>query len=297
MKARPGNMFRISALIFFVIFYGPVWAQEPIQLLVRADDMGVTHDVNLAIIRAYKEGIVTSAGIMPVSRYFEEAVRLCKEHPGLAAGIHLTLLGTRERPVLSPEEVPSLVNEKGFFYETMEQLEAAGPEAEEIEREIRAQVGKVRASGLDFVYMDMHRGVPLKAIEEIMLQICREEEIIYAEHLSPEAYPHYEWNNIVPESWPNMILPDGGIVYYAAPAFSREDRQSFFDALNSLQPGRWMTLVHPGLADPERASATELMYAPETLEIIKERQIELVSYDDLQVEIYGKEGRGRPYIP
>jgi len=287
----------IILLLLLIFRQNAAPAQEEIRLLVRADDMGISHDVNLAIIRAYKEGIVTSAGIMPVSRYFEEAVRLCKEHPGLAAGIHLTLLGTRERPVLSPEEVPSLVNEKGFFYETMEQLEAAGPEAEEIEREIRAQVGKVRASGLDFVYMDMHRGVPLKAIEEIMLQICREERIIYAEHLSPEAFPHYERIDIIPESWPNMILPNGGIVYYAAPAFSREDRQSFFDALNKLQPGRWMTLVHPGLADPERASATELMCAPETLEIIRNRHIKLVSYDDLQVEIYGKEGRGRPYIP
>lgn len=70
MKERPGNRFRISALILFVIFYGPARAQEPIQLLVRADDMGVSHDVNLAVIKAYSGGILTSASIMPTAAFF-----------------------------------------------------------------------------------------------------------------------------------------------------------------------------------------------------------------------------------
>jgi hypothetical protein len=265
-------------------------AQQSIQLLVRADDMGVSHDVNLAIIKAYREGILTSAGLMPPSRYFEEAVQLCKENPGLAAGIHLTLLGTRERPVLSPSEVPSLVTSKGFFHETLEQLENANPDPEEIQKEIMAQLGKASAAGLEFVYIDMHRGVPFEAIEKVIIGICRDQELVYAEHLSERSFPSCRRKDLVPESWPNRILPDGSIVYYAAPALTREEEELFFDALRGLEPGRWMTLVHPGLAGPQRASVTQLLYAPRTREIIREKNIQLVSYYDLQREAFGKTG-------
>jgi len=84
-------------------------AQSPVKLIVRADDMGNSYDIGLAVVKAHKEGIVTSVSVMPTSPFFEEAVGLCKENPDLAAGIHITLLGTRLRPVLSPDEVPSLV--------------------------------------------------------------------------------------------------------------------------------------------------------------------------------------------
>ena len=95
--------------------------------------MGNSYDVGLAIIKAHKEGIVTSASVMPTSPFFDEAVKLCKANPSLAAGIHITLLGTRITPALSPEEVRSLVTPEGFFYETIDQLENVKSNIEEIE--------------------------------------------------------------------------------------------------------------------------------------------------------------------
>jgi predicted glycoside hydrolase/deacetylase ChbG (UPF0249 family) len=263
--------------------------KEPIRLLVRGDDMGVNHDVVLATIKAYREGILTSASIMPTSAYFEEAVRLCRENPGLAAGLHLTLLGTRERPVLSPEKVPSLVRPNGFFYETLDQLEEAGPDPEEIEKEVRAQIGKARASGLHFVYLDWHRGVS-KTTEEIIIRICKEQRLIYGqvEEAGNGTVYGYPRLKLVHESWPSKELPDGRIVYYAAPALNEEEQQSFFVALSGLSPGQWLTVVHPGLADPQRASVTGLLCAPETMEIIRKKNIQLVSYYDLWEEEYGK---------
>ena len=132
------------ATILIILFLENItFAKQPIQLLVRGDDMGVTYDVTLAIIIAHKEGIVTSASIMPTSAYFEEAVRLCKANPTLAAGIHITLLGTKERPVLSPETVPSIVTPEGFFYETTEQLNNANPKTEEMEKKSEHRLEKL----------------------------------------------------------------------------------------------------------------------------------------------------------
>ena len=127
MKIIHDQRNRLTTILIILLFQTTVYAQQPVSLLVRADDMGVTYDVSQAVIKAYQEGILTSASLMPTSAFFDESVRMCKENPGLAIGLHLTLLGTRERPILPPGKIPSLVTKKGFFYETLEQLENADP--------------------------------------------------------------------------------------------------------------------------------------------------------------------------
>lgn len=257
-----------------------------IRLLTRADDMGVSYDKTLAIIKAHKEGIITSTSIMPLSAFFEESVRLCKANPTLVVGVHITLLDTRARPVLSPEDVPSILTPEGFLYEDLGPLNNANPKIGEMEKEIRAQIEKVRASGLNFVYLDWHRGVP-EAAKEIIKRICNEQQLIYGQDWDGTMYG-YKKLVLMPESWPTQVLPDGQEVLYSAPALTQEQRQSFFDALSRLKPGLWMTYVHPGLVDPQRASVTELLCSPQTKEILRKKNIQLVSYYDLWKEQFGK---------
>jgi chitin disaccharide deacetylase len=56
------------------------------RLIVNADDFGFTRGVSLGIIRAFKEGILTSTTMMANGDAFEHAVVLAKEHPNLAVG-------------------------------------------------------------------------------------------------------------------------------------------------------------------------------------------------------------------
>jgi predicted glycoside hydrolase/deacetylase ChbG (UPF0249 family) len=221
---------------------------------------------------------------MPPAPYYEEAVRLCKENPTLAVGLHLTVLATRTRPVLSPEEVPSIVTPQGFFYENSEQLLNANPRPEELEREIRAQIGKARASGLQFVYLEEHRGTP-PLVVDIIKKICREERLIYGEGAEVCGYTRIKLQpqNVVI----GHTLPDGHIVHYAAPAFTEEVKQSFFDVLSSLEHGRWWSKSHPGGTGP-KSDLTELLCDPRTMEIIKEKNIQLVSFKDLWEEEFGQ---------
>jgi len=287
MKTRTGHRFWINVLILFWIFQGTAWAQEPIQLLVRADDMGITHDVNLGIIKAYKEGIVTSASLMPTAAYFEEAVNLCKENPGLAPGIHLTVLGTRQRPVLPPEEVPSLVTPQGFFYDDSKKLAKLQPDKEEIERELRAQIGKVRATGLKFVYLDWHRGVH-QDVRDVVLKLCREQHLIYAQGIDGVLWGGYKRIKLQPAGVvTGYELPDGHLVHYAAEPYSEQTKQILFDLLENLEPGRWWSGTHPGMY-MTKEDLTELLCDPRTLEIVKRRNIQLVSYRDLWEEKYGE---------
>src|SRR5882724_3324129 len=87
--------------------------QKQLRLIINADDFGMSEEVNEAAIRAYKEGVLTSTSLMVTAAAFEQAVRLAKENPGLAVGIHLvTVVG---KSVLPHREIPTLVDEKGNF--------------------------------------------------------------------------------------------------------------------------------------------------------------------------------------
>ncbi|MDZ7605888.1 MAG: ChbG/HpnK family deacetylase [Cyclobacteriaceae bacterium] len=62
-----------------------------IYLIVRADDIGITHTVNQACMDVYTDGIARSVEIIVPSPWFEEAVTLLNANPGYDVGVHLTL--------------------------------------------------------------------------------------------------------------------------------------------------------------------------------------------------------------
>ena len=247
--------------------------------------MGNSYGRTLGIIKAHKEGIITSASIMATSQFFEESVRLCQQNPKLAIGIHITLFGTRTRPALSPEFIPSLVTPEGFFYEGPVEVKHE-LNVKEMEAEIAAQVDKVKATGLRVVYLDWHRTVP-EAAQEIITRTCNERKLLFGQVRSDSVYGHTRIP-LMRETWPTLKAPDGqGVIYYAAPSFSKEDQEFFFNALGALKPGKWLGVVHPGTGEPQRASVVELLCAPRTKEILKSKNIQLVSYSDLWDEVYG----------
>lgn len=82
-----------------------------IDVLVNADDFGLTKAVNYGILDSHKYGIVNSATIMMNAKATEHAIEIAKKTPSLKVGIHLVL--TWGKPLLS--DVPSLVDESGFF--------------------------------------------------------------------------------------------------------------------------------------------------------------------------------------
>ncbi|HSY10430.1 MAG TPA: hopanoid biosynthesis-associated protein HpnK [Candidatus Dormibacteraeota bacterium] len=128
------------------------------RLIVNADDFGRSHSINQAVIRAHREGILTSASLMVNENGFDEAVKVAKENPKLGVGLHLTLL--QGHSTLPPEKIPGLVNSLGEFSES-----PAGVGLdyffkrnlrEQLRAETRAQFEKFHSTGLLLDHVNGH---------------------------------------------------------------------------------------------------------------------------------------------
>jgi len=83
-------------------------------LVVNADDLGVSKGATLGVIRAHREGIVTSASLAVTTPFYAHALETCvRACPGLGIGLHFTL--TSGKPVSPMHQVPLLVDGNGFF--------------------------------------------------------------------------------------------------------------------------------------------------------------------------------------
>ncbi len=63
-----------------------------LHLILNGDDFGRAESINEAIIRAHREGVLTSASLMVTGAAFEDAVERARRHPTLAVGLHLVLV-------------------------------------------------------------------------------------------------------------------------------------------------------------------------------------------------------------
>ena len=143
------------------------------RLIVNADDFGLSHSINEAVIQAHREGILTSASLMVNEAGFDEAVKLAKENPKLGVGLHLTLL--MGHSALPPEKIPGLVDLRGQFSNSPV---GAGMKyffkrslREPLRAEIHAQFEKFRATGLTLDHVNAHLHLHLHpAIFDILVK-------------------------------------------------------------------------------------------------------------------------------
>lgn len=134
------------------------------QIIVNADDFGLSEAVNYGIIKAYEQGIVTSTTIMANMPAFEHAVSLAKNCPKLAIGVHLTL--TAHKPLLMTHK--TLVDQKGYF----DRHKLATYNEEEAFQELCAQIDKVFATGLTVDHLDSHHHIhSLQVLKPLITRI------------------------------------------------------------------------------------------------------------------------------
>src|ERR1700758_5197385 len=148
-------------------------------LIIHADDVGMTHSVNAATIKALESGLVNSASIMVPCPWFPEIADYAKSHPDADFGLHLTLTSERVYyrwgPVASRDKVPTLVDENGYFHHDWEQNEHI--DAKEVEIELRAQIERALAMGVRPTHLDSHQYrliVNGKRLFDVLVRVAHE---------------------------------------------------------------------------------------------------------------------------
>ncbi len=131
------------------------------QLIVSADDFGLSHGVNAGIMTAHRDGILGDASLMVNGAAFKEAVDLARATPTLAVGLHLVLVqGTA---TAAPRDVPALVDSTGMFrtnpVATGFRYFFAPGIRPQIEREVRAQIEAFLRTGLPLSHIDGHLNI------------------------------------------------------------------------------------------------------------------------------------------
>ena len=152
-------------------------------LVVNADDLGVSRGATLAIVRAHREGIVTSASLAVTSPFYGHALDACVQAcPDLGVGLHFTL--SAGKPVSSRRQIPLLVDENGFFrwrFSSLLRAVAVQKRAdllEQVEIELEAQLLRMIGVGVRPDHIDSERHVHLiPGIFEKVLSAARRHEV------------------------------------------------------------------------------------------------------------------------
>lgn len=225
-------------------------------IIVHADDLGETHAVNAAAIKALEGGSINSASLMVPCPWFPEIADDAKSHPSGDFGLHLTL--TSERiyyrwgPVAPADKVPSLVDKDGYFHHDWEHNEHINPH--EVEIELRAQIERALAMGVRPTHLDSHQYRLImngKELFDVMLRLAHEYKLpVFVARDWFADHPYLQ------ESLgPNDIVLDHTVTI--EPEVPAEKWDDFYiSALKNLKPGVTEFVIHPGFDDEELRAAT-----------------------------------------
>lgn len=232
------------------------YARDAKLIIVHADDLGMAHSVDIATIKAFESGLVTSGSIMAPCPWLPEIAAYARTNPQADLGLHLTLTSEwtqlRWGPVSSKDRVASLLDPNGYFRLT-ESEAAQHADPKEVELEIRAQIERAKALGIVPTHLDSHMGTLYqnKALFDVFLRVARE----------------YKLPVRVARNWftradflPEIIKPDDVFIDRVLdinPGIAPQDWAKFYsDALRQLEPGVTEIVIHLAYDDAEMRGAT-----------------------------------------
>ena len=276
-----------------------VSSSAPRRLVVNADDFGRSTSINHAVIRAHREGILTTASLMVNEPACAEAVALARENPRLGVGLHLTLLCGHS--ALPPSEIPGLTNAQGEFtnnpagagfrYFFQRSLR------EQLRAELHAQFARFRATGLPLDHVNGHLHMHLHPTVFRMLMETdgdlgiKRMRLTYdpfrlnlrlaSGHFAYRALHAVLFGSLAARARP--VLARRGIRHTGA-VFgllqnARVDEAYVTALLPRLPPGDSELYSHPSL--DEFKNEFDALISPRVLELVNTHGIKLIRYQDL----------------
>lgn len=262
------------------------------RLIITADDFGLCTEVNQAVERAHREGVLTCASLMVGGEAFAEAAEIARAHPKLGVGLHLVLV--EGGSILPQEEIPDLVDRRGRFRNNLLAAGAAYFFTREVRNQIRreceAQIQKFETIGVTCDHLNAHNHFHLHpAVAGIVTELARKYEI-------PAVRIPFS-----PLFWPltwmlKKRLRMNGILYndaiFGLQESGRFDEAAWLQALDRLpKEGVTEIYTHPAMTTgptlretmPDYRHSEELaaLLSPKVREKIESLQIETTSYQFL----------------
>ena len=279
-------------------------------LIINADDFGMCHSANEAVMDLFKGGWIKSSTIMAPAPGADEAIAFAAANPDYAIGVHLTHTNEwKERcPWGSLTGGKSLENEFGRMWPESEDFEAHCTYDEAI-AEARAQIQKCVDGGMHPSHVDSHMGAmygmngKLKMLPKT-LKMCGELGYPFRMFSKPLAsqcpeeasmalfkimcYYSGVFGKLFRVPMPDyLIFPekiDKGASY-------EEFKKNFIDYLIQVPEGISETYVHPAMPTDEMKSIAGswerryweylVMKDPETHAAFKANGVHLISYREL----------------
>lgn len=274
-----------------------------IRLVVNADDFGASEAASQGVLRAHRDGIVTSTSVLGNCADADQVRRQLAEVPRLGVGVQLVLVGGR--PVSDPAVVPSLVDEQGRFPATTAELYLRWAQnllvAEQVERELDAQVARLRDVGLVLDHLDAHRHAGVLPVVGRALETVARRHRIEGLRSTVEA-PNLSWITDVTRGAPLAVM--AGLAWltrrqmgalrhgpqtWGHAESGRLDRVRVLEILGRLGPGAHELICHPQQApgsarqDPPGDPPGELgaLVSATVRDAVARRRIQLVRWADL----------------
>jgi predicted glycoside hydrolase/deacetylase ChbG (UPF0249 family) len=225
-------------------------------VIVHADDLGMSHSVNAATIKAFQTGLVNSGSIMVPCPWLPEIAAYARANPQADLGLHLTLTSEwthfRWGPVMPRDRVPSLLDKDGYF--RLSESEAAKhADPKEVELEVRAQIERAKAAGIVPTHLDSHMGTlyQSKALFDVFLRVGREYKLPV--RIAKTWFPRADYIE-------SSLNPDDVYIDHVLdinPQVPPQDWAKFYsDALSKLEPGVTEIVIHLAYDDGEMRGAT-----------------------------------------
>ena len=273
-------------------------------IVLHADDAGMCEEANIAVKSMLAEGHIQSAAVMMPCPNAEDMIEWAKEHPDVDVGLHLTLTSEWKEyrwPSVSPvDEVPSLIDEEGkLWHEVPDVVQHAS--AEDVAKEVRAQIEKSLAMGYRPDHIDTHMGALFGHPDytKAYMQIAMEYGIpaMVIDMGDPEVVARYKETGypVTDEMIKYMesyTLPKLDNFTSAPNAKTYEEKVAAFQGLiKSLQPGLTEIIFHPSVGTENLKSITgswqqriweaEMFADPELIQFFEDEGIIFTNWKEI----------------
>jgi chitin disaccharide deacetylase len=280
------------------------WSPRDRVVIFHADDLGMHRDVNVGTIAAMENGLVNSTSTMMPCPWVPDYAAYLRDHPDVDNGLHLTLTSEwnvyRWGPLAGAGQVPGLVDRDGYLHREVRDV-VQNASADEVEREIRAQIALARRMGIPVTHLDTHMGTlaATRAFYERLVKVGIEMDLPIMAVGGHGTQARQQWPGAEAVTRPFLeriweaglpVLDDLDMRSYGWHGYE-EKKQGMIQSLRELQPGITQIIVHaahPSDTFPHVVRNTEVRYNdlrvmtdPDVIRVAREEGLILTTWHEL----------------